>query len=61
MSIENAVSSDNRSAFVDCYERFRLPPIRYGIPIVCTFKNGNAQPDKMAWHLLGRESYYVRM
>ena len=28
MTIENTVSSDFRYAFVDCLERFRLPPIR---------------------------------
>ena len=30
MTIENTVSSDFCSTFVDCKERFRLPPIRYG-------------------------------
>ena len=30
MAIENTVSSVFLSAFVDCKERFRLPPIRCG-------------------------------
>ena len=31
MAIENTVSSDLSSAFVNCQERFRLPPIRRDI------------------------------
>ena len=36
MAIGNTVSSDFRSAFADCHERFRLPPFRCGIvmPII---------------------------
>ena len=29
MAIQNTVSSDLRSAFIDCSERFRLSPVRY--------------------------------
>ena len=29
MAIKNTVSSDLVSAFIDCSDRFRLPPVRY--------------------------------
>ena len=34
LAIENTVSSDFLSVFIDCQERFRLPPIRCAFDLV---------------------------